>query len=685
MQMPSSRLPRFAPSIPALALLAAALAGCTVGSSAPRDGGPLTDAGPARPLEARIAPAEIALESVDGSTPSVTFDVSVRDALGDPVAVDRTRWVLTDERLGSVDPSGTFTATGRAGGTVEVLAMVESGGETLIAEARVTVRVELAVDAPPELVARFEGTPEVEDPFEAVTLLYPLDGAHMPNNVGPPDLQWHPVDAPGDTYRIVMETPHATVRSYVAHDGPGFGSHHAVDPRAFRALADSARSAEVTLRVDRLPAGGDRVILGHPVTIFLSEDGLYGTLYYWQVRAAPAQSDVFRIDAATSARESVFDVEGSTTCVGCHTLSQDGRRLAATLGGDGGWRSTVVDAASGTTPPAELLGPLVPAYHAIAWSPDGDRALASRPLAGDRDDTRLFLLDGADGRELEATGLPTAPAGSPTWSPDGARVAWMEGGGDGPSGTEAATRIVIADVARDAFTPRVLHEGAALADSPEGGVTDSHPTFSPDSRYVVFAHGTSSVSTTDGVEAAPRSGLYLVSVEGGEPIRLDEGMGPEGPVDAFWPVFSPFVTVEADGRLLYWLAFYSRQAFGNDRVGTGGTRRRQLWLTAIDPARAEAGADPSHPPYWLPGQDRTADDIAALWAPTACRGRGEGCAASSECCSGECAAADPAAPDVLTCRPPRTCRTAGQSCETEDDCCSGLGCNLNVCGYAPPE
>src|SRR5690606_41022408 len=59
--------------------------------------------------------------------------------------------------------------------------------------------------------------------------------------------------------------------------------------------------------------------------------------------------------------------------------------------------------------------------------------------------------------------------------------------------------------------PILLHDGRDLADAPEGGETDSHPTFSPDGAFVVFAHGTSS-HATDGAEP-PRSALYLVGVE----------------------------------------------------------------------------------------------------------------------------------------------------------------------------
>jgi hypothetical protein len=103
---------------------------------------------------------------------------------------------------------------------------------------------------------------------------------------------------------------------------------------------------------------------------------------------------------------------------------------------------------------------------------------------------------------------------------------------------------------------------------------------------------------------------------------------------------------------------------------------------AIDPAIASHGLDPSHPPYWIPGQDVAADDIAAHWAPTACLPQGEECNASSECCSGHCGPVGEL--EELRCLPPQGCRQAGESCETADDCCGTSVCNLNVCGYQPP-
>lgn len=637
-----------------------------------------------------IDPTEVELVSVDGSMPSVTLRGLARTIDGEQVEVAPAAWRLSHDRLGVLD-AGTFTASGEAGGEVEVIATAPEhlgGGEV---SAIIRVRVEITVPPGPEVpadrVADFDALPSRDDPFASASLLYPLEGARMPNNIAPPEVQWYPRENEGDVFRIELATEYTTVRGFTHDSGRNFRSSWKVPSAAWGIIADSARGAEVSVRVDRLPAGADEIVPGTPVDIWLSGDGVFGTLYYWQVGADPQTSDVLRIDAATGERESVF-ATGTGTCVGCHALSHDGRRLAATTDARGlSWVTEVVDTTSAEVPPPDIFAPLSPAYHFLAFRPDDRRVLGSRAEGGENSgQSRLELLDGITGERIEgAVGLPEGNAGYPAWSPDGAWIAWMDGGSDGTHGTAEPTRIAIAEVVGDdAFGEAVvLHDGASLEDTLEGGRTDSRPTWSPDSRFVAFAHGTRSISTIESGAPPPRAALYLALREGGEPLRLARGMGREGPVDAFWPVFSPFVTEEADGTRLFWLAFYSRQHYGNTPAGTRGTQRRQLWVMAIDPARAEAGEDPSYPPYWLPGQDSSVDNIAAIWAPTACRGRDERCGASSECCSGECAP-DPDMPEQLTCQPPTMCRETGASCSEASDCCGSLECNLNICGYAPP-
>lgn len=663
-------------------------------SGCPRQPAPI-DAGDGGTPSAGLVlrPEESSLVSIDGATPRLPLRVIFTAPDGTSSDVTAESWEVSEARIGGVEgATSTFVATGRAGGRVDVTARYRHAELGLLtAHATVEVRVEFTMPPdpgiPPSVIERLETLPTIDDPFSAASIEYPLEDARMPNNVVAPVIQWHARDGAGDGYRIVLEGEHVRVVGYAYDDGVRFRSSWPVDAAAWRIVADSTRGAEVTIHVDRLTPSGTSLVRSAPVTVWLSEDGIFGTLYYWQVRVDPQASDVLRLDAASGVRESVFDTEPGA-CVGCHALSTDGRRLAASMSGRAlRWVTAFADMASDARPPPELFAPIEPAYHFLSFSPTGDRVLASRAVDGEGgDDTRLFLLDGATGEPLAAAGLFEGTAGYPTWSPDGEAVAWMDGGGDGPRGTTAPTRIVVSEVLEgDAFgAPRVIHDGADLEfGSLEGGVTDARPTWSPDSALLAFAHGTGSVSAREDGLDPPRAGLYLVSAAGGPPTRLDRGMGREGPVDAFWPVFSPFVTEESDGTRLFWLAFYSRADYGNDREGTADTERRQLWVMAIDPARLASGEDPSHPPYWLPGQDTRADDIAALWVPTACRPRGESCSSSSECCSGECAAADPAMPEVLTCRPPTVCRPVGESCDQGSDCCLGL-CNLGVCGYDDP-
>ena len=227
----------------------------------------------------------------------------------------------------------------------------------------------------------------------------------------------------------------------------------------------------------------------------------------------------------------------------------------------------------------------------------------------------------------------------------------------------------------DAFgAPIVVHTGAALGSSPEGGATDSHPTWSPDSQFLAFGHAPHSRSDGGGGMDIPGAIYVTRATAGSAPVRLDHAVGPGTP-QSYWPTFSPFVTSEPTGEHLFWLAFISRRDYGNaTAVGTRGSTRRQIWVTAVS---ADATGDPSHVPYWLPGQNPAVQNMAGQWAPLPCRTNGASCSVSGECCSGACD------PGTHTCQPMSTCRSAGQTCGGSGDCCMGLTCIGNVCAVPP--
>jgi Tol biopolymer transport system component len=263
----------------------------------------------------------------------------------------------------------------------------------------------------------------------------------------------------------------------------------------------------------------------------------------------------------------------------------------------------------------------------------------------------------------------TLPANGtmPSWSPDGNTIAFITNwvGSDSAHLTsgDLATLEVTAPDALGRTT--ILHHGIDLNAATPGGTADSYPTWSPDSRWIAFAHGNASPSSSG------NDALYLQSITGGAPTRLDHACGGATTQDSYLPNFSPF-----NSGGYYWLSFLSRRDYGNRVAGTRGTGRQQIWIAAVA-NHPVAGTDPSEVGYWLPGQDTQSMNISAFWSPRPCRADAAACGVGSECCSGLCTSGSCASP------PSTQCRTQGQLCGGNSDCCTGLLCIGNVCD-APP-
>ena len=228
---------------------------------------------------------------------------------------------------------------------------------------------------------------------------------------------------------------------------------------------------------------------------------------------------------------------------------------------------------------------------AFAWNRTGAYELYSAPLASDR----IIQLTGADTRSI-----------SPRWSPDGNALAFMRDSG----GTE---RFAIWIVDRDGDHERKLTTDDALthrdlAWSPDGrsiacvanvgggrfgiqvldvatgarraltdgAFDDSLPRFSPDGAWILFG----SRRTGARVDAD----LYLVSVSGGDAVRLETRDGTGG--DSEFARWSP------DGRSI---------AFTSNARG-----RREIAVVDLDGAKAVRlrylTTDPfdEHHPVWRP-------------------------------------------------------------------------------------
>jgi hypothetical protein len=150
--------------------------------------------------------------------------------------------------------------------------------------------------------------------------------------------------------------------------------------------------------------------------------------------------------------------------------------------------------------------------------------------------------------------------------------------------------------------------------------------------------------------------------------------------------------VEAGG--LNWVVFTSRRMYGNIAdddpwdaepgptacngwtctCTSGNPPTKKLWIAALEKTFTP-GTDPSHPAFYLPGQELMAGNSDGYWVNSQCSTLGSTCATSDDCCGGtgtspttRCAAS------TNTCQNISACAAPGASCTATSDCCTGLIC-----------
>jgi hypothetical protein len=527
--------------------------------------------------------------------------------------------------------------------------------------------VTLVPGTPADAATRFMD-PDAPTSDGAPDLLYPLDGVLFPRNVWSPDVQWDDPGVEGDLYRVRFTGAPVTLTVYLAHTGAGFTWDHLVAYASWRRLTNGAAGRDMQLSVDRWIAASHTVVHGTPITVSISSAGIAGAVYYWTLGSFDGtEGRILRVRQGTEVAPEPENFmptppagSDGMRCAACHGLSRDGNHLAASLR-DGEF-GAVFDLTTDltTADPTPLFRFDRPWFFA-AFSPEGSRVVMTDPAQ------HTFLLDGATGTEITTLRDATHPA----WSPDGMQLTLVANANDAwnPNHGDLVTLPVTGG---DTFgAEALLHAGDALSSSPEGGTLDCYPSYSPDSRFVSFQHGTGTVVSA----SEARGALYLVPSGGGSAVRLDHASDGQ----AFYPNFTPFITEATEFTRVYWVLHYSPRDYGNAHVGTRGTGRRQIWVSAVS---SDVGADdPSAVPYWLPGQHVSDQNASAFWAPLPCRATGAGCDTDDQCCGGTCGNA----PAPRECLPPPMCRHEGESCAVTGNCCEpSLECIGGACVATGP-
>lgn len=667
---------------------------------------------------------------LDLGTPSSTLVFTVNGMLsgGGTVTLGNATFATDNRAPGSVDSAGRFFANGVNGGTVVVTATVPRPAGGIPFTDTVTLNVVVTSTAgagtgPGSPGEVFTTHTPVVSPADDAELLYPLNGAVMPQNVQPADVQWActatgTVCPETDFFRVTLSKPNITVTQYVSNPSVAPNDHFLVGDTVWRALAQTDPSENVTIQVDRWQAAMSRVVQGTPRTMRFATAAITGRVYYWDIDSQTIQF----IEDGTSVSNNLLPHSDSPEnggagdgCVGCHSVSPSGRyMLANTNFSNYGalYDLTRANLSTANPTPTEWTPSVNTRWRMSTWSPDETRAMVSTADGTDQ----LALIDPTTGATLQAKDAANAnltlpnPGTMPSWAPDNSRVAFIAGNNawSGQTTTGNLSFLPVVNSALNQFgAAQSLLLSSTLDGRPEIGAATEHgifyPTWSPGSQWIAFASGTSSRSDPRDSNGdwnvgnfANTSSLYLIRRDGTGIQRLDRGttattpekenagvMGAAGRSGLdFQPNFAPF-----EGGGYYWLSFLSRRPYGNTLSGNLGTAIQPggIWIMAIR-MNADGTSDPSEVAYWLPGQDPSHRAVSAFWAPRPCRGDGVGCSVGSECCGGDCR--PPMGGGAAVCSPPEPamCRQLAQTCASVTDCCgnatdNAIRCLGNVCAF----
>ena len=626
------------------------------------DGAPESETDGELAVSIELAPAHAVIEVRNGMVPGPLPFTAIGTMPGGEVIPLSGVWSFDRPDLAAFDGSS-LTATGLAGGTGTVKL------ESTAGEATTTATIKLFVVDDPVGV-----DPAIEDAFDdatlpdpALDLLYPYDGTVFPRGLAGPMMMWNGGGA-GDIYRIRLYSSAFDYTGFAVVPPPSRFQLPVAPADVWRQLSDSV-TGPLTVEVQRYD--GQNAYMAKTQTWTMSTANLRGAIYYWEIE----NGAVVRLDPGAAAPEKFLQNENA--CVACHSVSRDGSTVVASLHGNGnGYASpwATYDAATGET----LFSTLSESTYGSpsgfqAISPEGDYVLTRQWSDAASTPSSMVLSEAGSSAPLAYLETPGGTPTHPSWSADGRSVAFgVRTDGNGIDFTTST--LWTASIDLGAEPPQFSNLRQIAANDPTRP-TLTYPTYSPDSQWIAFMRATkartrSYAATPEAPESRCEAELWLTNPDGSVQLLLDAANRvPSASAEqqhlSFEPTFSP---VAAGGY--FWLVFVSERTYGNLLTDEAlATRRKQLWVTAIDAAPVP-GEDPSHPAFWLPGQSLTQGNMRGNWALSPCKGLGAPCEAGYECCEGFCLYDPEVGGNV--CGEPQSCGQLEDACQTNADCCDPM-------------
>ncbi|AKT36933.1 PD40 domain-containing protein [Chondromyces crocatus] len=596
-------------------------------------------------------------------------------------------WSIDRPVLGLMNQQGTFAASGTLGGVGVITARASND---LTATAEVTVRLRI-LENPANLSPADQQAFDTPDATPSGTLLYPYDKTVFARGLLPPEIMWNG-GAAGDRYRVHLRENHVEATIYTIAEPP---SAFVLSSAQWSQLTESNVGEDVQVSVTRLSAGQAHAPMTS--TWKVAQGSLRGTIYYWAVNTG----QLMKITPGALQPSLVFDsgpldqlgtpappdYDGTVPpwsggsenkrCVACHTVSKDGSTLASLFERKGQTPSPwgAIDLTASSPNVVQMSSYNSSAIY-LALTPDG------RQLVRNDVSMILRLVDVQSGAEIpSALDTLVGNAADPAFSHDSKLLAFS-------SNVVGAYPVEFwrADLDVFDFDQATLTLGNRRQLMAGGNEAIAFPSFTPDSQRVIYQKG-DYTRAKYGANQVGLNDLYMTDVNGalGE-LALDAANG-VGVLDAknrklnYQPTVNP---ISVGGYT--WVVFVSPRDYGNKMASSANPtyeNRKQLWVAAID-ANPQPGQDPSHPAFWLPGQDLTTINMSGYWALAPCSQEGTGCSQGFECCTGFC---QPDDGGNYVCSPnPGACSQIGEACTTAGDCCNATSnCVGGFCALSQPQ
>jgi hypothetical protein len=596
----------------ALVSLALLAAGCGTSTGDRRGGDGGSNPGIPNLASITVTPGGSTFTTTDGVAASADFVAkgTFLDGHSEDVTA-RVDWSIDDVGLGVIDAKAHYVSTTVRGGNGNVIA--SDGTKQGMAPFTLKwVTHRSATDdgstAPADAATKFAGA--TPDPALAPQLVYPLDQALVPRNLGELEVQWKR-PAGVDLYEVSVVGPAIDLRVYTNATVPAQGGRLPLKETEWTAIAETVAGGTVEIGVSAvLTANPTKVGASTRVKLTVGKDEVKGGIYYWAAAGGGgAVEGIYRhaFGDHMSGAKPYYTIDdgnlaindGKTNhCVACHALSRDGKKFALTYnGGDG---------------PAGLLdvatkGVMIAPNAGIAWNfasfaPDG-----SKLVTATRGSLKIIDASGGVNTGKSIGDVPTGGWGThPDWSPDGHSIVFVRN--DSAPNTYdweflGGTIVVVTETGGVFGSPQILVTAS-------GGDNNYYPTFSPDSKWILFNRSKNNAYDD------PDASLMVIAADGSKPAVALSLANATGNLSNSWPRWSPFVQKNGPHGDLFYFTFSSRRDYGIElgSLNPANPTKPQIWMAAFDPQVAGGAADASNAPFWLPFQNILTSNHIAQWA-----------------------------------------------------------------------